>query len=97
MAIDLALYRQQVRVSKQPLVRLSVIDISPDHPQRTIVFIHGYGGQSLQWQYQLHHFSFANRVIALDLRGAGMDYQINRTGIIPWRKSRKIWISSWMN
>lgn len=72
MAIDLALYRRQVQVSKQPLVRLSAIDVSPDHPQRTVVFIHGYGGQAHQWQYQLQHFSYANRVIALDLRGHGM-------------------------
>ncbi|HEX6306163.1 MAG TPA: alpha/beta hydrolase, partial [Anaerolineales bacterium] len=72
MAIDLALYRRQVRVSKHPVVRLSAIDVSPDHPQRTIIFIHGYGGQAHQWQYQLQHFSYANRVIALDLRGHGM-------------------------
>jgi long-chain acyl-CoA synthetase len=71
MAIDLALYRRQVRVSNNPLVRLSAIDINPDHPQRTIVFLHGYGGQARQWDYQLHEFSSANRVIALDLRGHG--------------------------
>ncbi|MDO9130224.1 MAG: hypothetical protein Q8N45_00285 [Anaerolineales bacterium] len=34
MDIDLELYRREVRVSSQPLVRLSVIDISPDRPQR---------------------------------------------------------------
>jgi long-chain acyl-CoA synthetase len=72
MAIDLALYRRQVRVSKEPLVRLSVIDVPPDHPQRTIVFVHGFGGQASQWQHQLHQFSFSNRVVALDLRGHGL-------------------------
>lgn len=72
MAIDLALYRRQVRVSRRPLVRLSAIDVAPDHPQRTIIFIHGYGGEAYQWQYQLQHFSNANRVIAIDLRGHGM-------------------------
>ena len=71
MPIDLELYRRQVRVSNQPLVRLSVIDISPDHPQRTLIFIHGFGGKAQQWQYQLREFSFSNRVIALDLRGHG--------------------------
>jgi long-chain acyl-CoA synthetase len=71
MALDLALYRRLVRVSSKPPVQLSAIDISPDRPQRTIVFLHGYGGQARQWQYQLHEFSFANRVIALDLRGHG--------------------------
>ena len=71
MAIDLALYRRQVLVSTEPPVRLSAIDISPDHPSHTIVFLHGYGGQARQWQYQLWQFSHANRVIALDLRGHG--------------------------
>src|SRR3990172_5164141 len=72
MDIDLDLYRHEVRVSTNPLVRLSAIDISPDHPQRTFVFIHGFGGQASQWIYQLQHFSLENRVIALDLRGHGL-------------------------
>ncbi len=72
MHIDLDLYRHEVRVSTSPLVRLSAIDISPDHPQRTFVFIHGFGGQAEQWQYQLQTFSVENRVIALDLRGHGL-------------------------
>lgn len=71
MQIDLELYRQPVRVSIQPALRLSVIDIAPDHPQRTMVFLHGFGGQALQWQYQLWKFSDENRVIAPDLRGHG--------------------------
>ena len=69
MDIDLDLYRHELRVSTNPLVRLSAIDVSPDHPQRTFVFIHGFGGQAEQWQYQLQKFSIENRVIALDLRG----------------------------
>ncbi|RPI95766.1 MAG: alpha/beta fold hydrolase, partial [Chloroflexi bacterium] len=72
MDIDLDLYRHEVRVSTNPLVRLSAIDISPDHPQRTFVFIHGFGGQAEQWHYQLQKFSIENRVIALDLRGHGL-------------------------
>jgi long-chain acyl-CoA synthetase len=71
MEIDLELYRKDVLVSPSPVVRLSVIDVSPDHPQRTIVFIHGYAGQARQWQYQLQAFSKSNRVIAIDLRGHG--------------------------
>lgn len=71
MELDLALYRRQVRVATQPLVRLSAIDISPAHPKKTILFLHGYGGEAQQWQYQLRQFSFENRVIALDLRGHG--------------------------
>jgi len=69
--IDLELYRQEVRVSTRPLVRLSVIDICPERPQRTFVFLHGFGGRATQWAYQLKHFSDVNRVIALDQRGHG--------------------------
>ena len=72
MDIDLDLYRHEVRVSTNPLVRLSAIDISPEHPQRTFVFVHGFGGQAEQWQYQLQKFSLENRVIALDMRGHGL-------------------------
>ena len=72
MNIDLDLYRHEVRVSTNPLVRLSAIDISPDRPQRTFVFLHGFGGQANQWTHQLQEFSLENRVIALDLRGHGL-------------------------
>ncbi|HAV77851.1 MAG TPA: hypothetical protein DCX53_10930, partial [Anaerolineae bacterium] len=72
MDIDIDLYRHEVRVSTSPLVRLSAIDISPDHPQRTFVFIHGFGGQAAQWHYQMQKFAVENRVIALDLRGHGL-------------------------
>ena len=78
MDIDLDLYRHEVRVSTSPLVRLSAIDISPDHPQRTFVFIHGFGGQAEQWHYQLQTFSIENRVIALDLRGHGLSDKPSR-------------------
>src|SRR5512138_3096801 len=72
MDIDLDLYRHEIRVCTNPLVRLSAIDISPDHPRRTFVFIHGFGGQAEQWQYQLQYFALDNRVIALDIRGHGL-------------------------
>jgi pimeloyl-ACP methyl ester carboxylesterase len=71
MLIDQELYRQEVRVSVQPLVRLSVIDIAPDYAKRPILFVHGFGGYAGQWQYQLREFSAENRVIACDLRGHG--------------------------
>src|SRR5919106_3337964 len=90
MTIDLDLYRHEVRVSTSPLVhktaslvRLSAIDISPDHPQRTFVFIHGFGGQAEQWQYQLQKFSVENRVIALDLRGHGLSDKPRRGYDMP--------------
>jgi long-chain acyl-CoA synthetase len=72
MDIDIELYRREVRISEQPLVRLSAIDISPDRPARTMVFIHGFGGSARQWKYQLQTFSQDARVIALDLRGHGL-------------------------
>jgi len=72
MELDLDLYRHEVRISSNPLVRLSAIDISPDWPRRTIVFIHGFGGQAIQWEYQLYKFSLENRVVALDMRGHGL-------------------------
>jgi long-chain acyl-CoA synthetase len=83
MDIDLDLYRHEVRVSTNPLVRLSAIDISPDHPQRTFVFIHGFGGQAEQWHYQLQKFSVENRVIALDLRGHGLSDKPSRGYDMP--------------
>lgn len=83
MDIDLDLYRHEVRVSASPLVRLSAIDISPDHPQRTFVFVHGFGGQAEQWHYQLQTFSVENRVIALDLRGHGLSDKPSRGYDMP--------------
>ncbi len=71
MEIDLELYRREVRVSSRPMVRLSVIDVCPERPQRTFVFLHGFGGRATQWAYQLKHFSDAHRVIAVDQRGHG--------------------------
>ena len=72
MDIDLELYRREIRVASGPLVRLSAIDVSPDYPRRTLVFLHGFGGQAIQWRYQLQKFSRENRVIALDMRGHGL-------------------------
>ncbi len=72
MDIDLDLYRHEIRVSSDPLVRLSAVDISPERSERTFVFIHGFGGQAMQWEYQLIKFALKNRVIALDMRGHGL-------------------------
>ena len=71
MQIDLELYRREARVTIQPQVSLSVIDIAPDLAQSPIVFIHGFGGKALQWTYQLGAFSETNRGVAVDLRGHG--------------------------
>ncbi|MBI5823135.1 MAG: alpha/beta fold hydrolase [Chloroflexi bacterium] len=72
MDIDLDLYRHEIRTSSDPIVRLSAIDVSPESPQRTIIFIHGFGGKAEQWQFQMQKFAMDNRVIALDLRGHGL-------------------------
>ncbi|MBC7876436.1 MAG: alpha/beta fold hydrolase [Anaerolineales bacterium] len=74
MDIDLDLYRHEIRVSSdaQGLVRLSAIDVSPELPKRTIVFVHGFGGKAEQWQYQMQKFALDSRVIAFDLRGHGL-------------------------
>ena len=72
MDLDLDLYRRELRVSSNPRVRLSAIDVSPERPLRTFVFIHGFGGEAEQWQYQLQSLLIENRVIALDLRGHGL-------------------------
>ena len=72
MDIDLDLYRHEIRTSSDPYVRLSAIDVSPELPKRTMVFVHGFGGKAEQWQYQMQKFALDNRVIALDLRGHGL-------------------------
>jgi long-chain acyl-CoA synthetase len=69
--VDIELYRREVRISAQPLIRLSAIDIAPERHRRTLVFLHGFGGNAAQWRYQLQKFSSDARVIALDLRGHG--------------------------
>ena len=70
MQIDLELYRQDVWTKDN--VRLSVIDVEPELPARTLVFLHGFGGWARQWRKQLQFFADANRCIAPDLRGHGL-------------------------
>lgn len=70
--LDLDLYRKDVVVSKNPLVRLSVIDAGRSLSERTLFFIHGFGGNADQWRKQLPEFAEKNRVIAYDLRGHGL-------------------------
>ncbi len=69
--LDLDLYRKEVVVSAQPPVRLSVIDAGRSPAERTLLFLHGFGGYALQWEQQLIEFADKNRVVALDLRGHG--------------------------
>ncbi len=69
MEVDLELYREEVVICENPLIRLSAIEVSPEEPVGTIVMLHGYGGYGMQWQYQLKAFADRYRVIAYDLRG----------------------------
>ncbi|HEX7588195.1 MAG TPA: alpha/beta hydrolase, partial [Anaerolineae bacterium] len=69
--LDLDLYRKEVVVSNDPGVRLSVIDAGRSPAERTLFFIHGFGGSAMQWEQQLVEFADKSRVIALDLRGHG--------------------------
>jgi pimeloyl-ACP methyl ester carboxylesterase len=64
--------RRTIRVSgaEEP-VTLSVIDIPPNGPQRTMVFVHGLGGEAGNWRHQLSYFANGARLIAPDLRGHG--------------------------
>jgi pimeloyl-ACP methyl ester carboxylesterase len=71
MEVDLELYREELLISENPPVRLSYIEVAPENPAGTMVFIHGYGGYAMQWKNQLKAFSDNYRVIAYDLRGHG--------------------------
>ncbi|HEY4372109.1 MAG TPA: alpha/beta fold hydrolase [Burkholderiales bacterium] len=78
MTIDVDLYRRTVSLpapaddgpTAEP-VRFSVIDAGPRDALRTMVFVHGFGGRAAYWHYQLDHFHYDSRVIAMDLRGHG--------------------------
>ena len=70
--LDLELYRKDVVVSTEPLVRLSVIDAGHRSAERTMLFVHGFGGYSLQWRKQLVEFADTHRVVAVDIRGHGL-------------------------
>jgi pimeloyl-ACP methyl ester carboxylesterase len=50
MELDFELYRRDVIVSHEPDVRLSVIDVQPERPQATLVLVHGFGGNAMQWR-----------------------------------------------
>jgi long-chain acyl-CoA synthetase len=71
MHLDLELYREEVVVSANPLLRISVIEVAPERPDQTLVLLHGFGGRATQWRYQIEAFAERNRVLALDLRGHG--------------------------
>lgn len=69
MQLDIELYREEVEVA--PGVGISCIDVVPERPLRTMLLVHGFGGNARQWQHQIEAFSDRYRVIAPDLRGHG--------------------------
>ncbi len=71
MEVDLELYREELLISENPAVRLSYIEVAPERPAGTMIFVHGYGGYAMQWKFQLKAFSDNYRVIAYDVRGHG--------------------------
>ncbi|MEO8607354.1 MAG: alpha/beta fold hydrolase [Chloroflexota bacterium] len=71
MEVDLELYREELLISDDPPIRLSYIEVAPENPAGTMVFVHGYGGYAMQWKNQLKAFSDNYRVIAYDVRGHG--------------------------
>lgn len=85
MTLDVEFYRRTLYTNGhtgQPLRRISVIDIHPTGAAHTMVLLHGYGGNALQWLYQLRFFGQHVRVIAPDLRGHGLsddDYTLPYT------------------
>lgn len=76
MPLDTDLYRRTILAPSTTrydhVRRLSVIDIHPESATHTLVFVHGYGGRALQWNFQLQRFGESDRVIAPDLRGHGL-------------------------
>jgi long-chain acyl-CoA synthetase len=75
MALDVELYRRTLYIldaKGRQLRRVSVIDVHPEQAAHTLVFVHGYGGDAMQWLYQLRFFAQHVRVIAPDLRGHGL-------------------------
>ena len=67
--LDFDLYRVNVPIRDNPGFNLSVIDLSPQDIEQTIVFQHGFAGVAESWEYQLTYFSSQYRVVAPDLRG----------------------------
>ena len=69
--LDFDLYRVKVPIPDYDGDHLSVIDLSPQDIEQTIVFQHGFAGVAESWEYQLTHFAHQFRVVAPELRGHG--------------------------
>ncbi|MCY3834699.1 MAG: alpha/beta fold hydrolase [Chloroflexi bacterium] len=69
--LDFDLYRVKVPIPGYADANLSVIDLSPQDVDKTILFQHGFAGVAESWEWQLAHFANSFRVVAPDLRGHG--------------------------
>lgn len=69
--LDFDLYRVKVPIRDYEGSYLSVIDMSPQDVEETVVFQHGFAGVAESWEYQLTHFASQFRVVAPELRGHG--------------------------
>ena len=57
-------------------VRIYVEEQSPESPQATIVFIHGFGGSTFSWRHNAPFFaSEGYRVVSLDMKGFGLSHK----------------------
>jgi pyruvate dehydrogenase E2 component (dihydrolipoamide acetyltransferase) len=54
-----------------PSGAISYLTLGNKNAARTVIFLHGFGGNLLSWQYNITAFSDAPRVVALDLPGHG--------------------------
>ncbi|MBI3536965.1 MAG: alpha/beta fold hydrolase, partial [Chloroflexi bacterium] len=70
--LDLDLYRKEIIVADAPRVRVSVIDAGRADAPQAMLFLHGFGGEAMQWRKQLTAFADEARVVAPDLRGHGL-------------------------
>jgi 4,5:9,10-diseco-3-hydroxy-5,9,17-trioxoandrosta-1(10),2-diene-4-oate hydrolase len=50
---------------------MNVIELGPQDPEGTIVFVHGLSGCWMNWLENLPHFAQTHRVVAMDLPGFG--------------------------
>ncbi|MDX6726722.1 MAG: hypothetical protein QOK49_1527 [Baekduia sp.] len=66
--VDWASHQRWVEVGGRPM---NVIDLGPESPDQTIVWIHGLSGSWQNWLENLPAFAETHRCIAMDLPGFG--------------------------
>jgi len=68
MDVDWREHQRWVRIQGRAM---NVIELGPEDPAGTMVFIHGLSGTWMNWLENLPHFARTHRVIAMDLPGFG--------------------------